>query len=188
MRTRQRPTPDARTPAAPLADAVLLAAASASLIAVGIVLAGVGHASGIAKYLLAGLALISVFLSWALIHTVFTLRYARLYYSGHAGGIDFNDSGDPDYRDFAYLAFTIGHDVPGLRHQHPVQANTADRTAARLARVSPGRRDHRHDDQPRGRTGQMTATGQRPCARQLRRHCQDRQRSVSPCSLRKSMN
>jgi uncharacterized membrane protein len=22
--------------------------------------------------------------------------------------IDFNDSGDPDYRDFAYLAFTIG--------------------------------------------------------------------------------
>lgn len=95
-------------PSSPLADAVLLAAAIASLIAVGIVLAGVGHASGIAQYLLAGLALISVFLSWALIHTVFTLKYARLYYSGHTGGIDFNDSGDPDYRDFAYLSFTIG--------------------------------------------------------------------------------
>jgi uncharacterized membrane protein len=95
-------------PSSGLADVVLLAAAIASLIAVGIVLAGTAHASGIAQYLQAGLALISVFVSWALIHTVFTLRYARLYYSGQAGGIDFNEADEPDYGDFAYLSFTIG--------------------------------------------------------------------------------
>ena len=39
---------------------------------------------------------------------MFTLKYARLYYSCTPGGIDFNGSGLPDYPDFAYLAFTIG--------------------------------------------------------------------------------
>jgi uncharacterized membrane protein len=49
-----------------------------------------------------------VFVSWTLVHTVYTLKYARLYYSGVPGGIDFNGTGAPDYPDFAYLAFTIG--------------------------------------------------------------------------------
>jgi uncharacterized membrane protein len=49
-----------------------------------------------------------VFVSWTLVHTVFTLKYARRYCSGTAGGIDFNGTGAPDYPDFAYLAFTIG--------------------------------------------------------------------------------
>ncbi len=46
--------------------------------------------------------------SWAAVHTVFTLRYASLYHL-EGGGIDFTE-GDrlPDYRDFAYVAFTIG--------------------------------------------------------------------------------
>ena len=87
---------------------MLLGAAIASLIAVGVVLAGAGRVTGNVKYLQAGFALVSVFVSWVLIHTVFTLRYARLYYSGQAGGIDFNETGAPDYRDFAYLSFTIG--------------------------------------------------------------------------------
>ena len=90
------------------ADLVLLGAAIASLIAVGVVLFGAGSESGYGKYLLAGLALVSVFVSWAIVHTVFTLKYARLYYAGAAGGIDFNDAGAPDYPDFAYLSFTIG--------------------------------------------------------------------------------
>jgi len=73
-------------PSSHLADAVLLGAAIASPIAVGMVLAGAGHASGIAQYLQAGLALMSVFVSWTLIHPVFTLRYARLpYYAGQPG-------------------------------------------------------------------------------------------------------
>ena len=46
--------------------------------------------------------------SWFAVHTVFALRYARLYYSDPPGGIDFNQSEAPAYVDFAYLAFTIG--------------------------------------------------------------------------------
>ena len=95
-------------PGRDLADLVVLCAAIASLIAVGVVLFGAGGASGNAKYLDAGLALVSVFVSWTLVHTVFALKYGRLYYSGTPGGINFNDTGAPDYRDFAYLAFTIG--------------------------------------------------------------------------------
>ena len=95
-------------PGRDLADALLIGAAFASLIAVGAVLFGASQVEGNGKYLQAGFALLSIFLSWALIHTVFTLKYARLYYSDPAGGIDFNESDAPEYSDFAYLSFTIG--------------------------------------------------------------------------------
>ena len=91
-----------------LADLVLLGAAIASLVAVGAVLFRASGASGNLKYLEAGFALASVFVSWTLIHTVFTLKYARLYYSGVPGGISFNEPDAPQYSDFAYLSFTIG--------------------------------------------------------------------------------
>ena len=91
-----------------LADLILLGAAIASLAAVGWVLFRAGDANGDLKYLEAGFALVSVFLSWTLVHTVFTLKYARLYYSGDVGGISFNETEAPEYSDFAYLAFTIG--------------------------------------------------------------------------------
>ena len=50
----------------------------------------------------------SVVLAWAVVHTVFSLRYADLYYEGEPGGIDFNEDDPPSYSDFAYLAWTIG--------------------------------------------------------------------------------
>ncbi len=44
-----------------------------------------------------------------MVHTIFTLRYAALYYrTGTPGGIDFNQVAPPRYRDFAYVAFTLG--------------------------------------------------------------------------------
>jgi uncharacterized membrane protein len=89
-------------------DVLLLSAAVASLGAVGIVLARATHSHGAAELVAVGLALASVVLSWALIHTVFTLRYAHLYYTAPDRGIDFNGSEPPTYSDFAYLAFTIG--------------------------------------------------------------------------------
>ena len=53
--------------------------------------------------------MITIFLSWGVIHTVYALRYARLYYAAPVGGIDFKHKGyDPCYRDFAYVAFTVG--------------------------------------------------------------------------------
>ncbi len=60
------------------------------------------------------LALASVALSWMLVQTLFTLRYAELYYGtgGKAGtavgGIDFNQERPPQYTDFAYLATSLG--------------------------------------------------------------------------------
>jgi uncharacterized membrane protein len=91
-----------------LTDLVLLGAAAASLIAVGMVVFGASGAAGVVVYLQAALALGSVFVSWTMVHTVYTLKYARLYYAGSPGGIDFNGTGAPDYADFAYLAFTVG--------------------------------------------------------------------------------
>jgi len=79
----------------------------ASLVAVGVVLVAAGSAHSTKRGLLAGLAVASVALSWLLVHTLFTLRYARLYQSGH-GGVSFNQESPPCYMDFAYVAFTIG--------------------------------------------------------------------------------
>jgi uncharacterized membrane protein len=121
-------------PSRDLTDLVLLGAAIASLIAVGVVLFGAGGASGDSKYLQAGLALVSVFVSWTLVHTVFTLKYARHYYSGTAGGIDFNGTGAPDYPDFAYLAFTIG--MTFQVSDTNIQSRPIRRTALRHAWLS----------------------------------------------------
>jgi uncharacterized membrane protein len=46
--------------------------------------------------------------SWLVLNTIFTLRYTRLYYTEPLGGVDFNQDDDPTFRDFGYLAFTIG--------------------------------------------------------------------------------
>ncbi len=51
---------------------------------------------------------LSLAASWFAVHTVFTLRYARVHYADPAKGIDFHDGADPTYADFAYVAFTVG--------------------------------------------------------------------------------
>jgi uncharacterized membrane protein len=90
------------------ADGLLLIASVASVLAVALAISA-GRASGSgARDLHAGLAVASVVLSWTVVQTVFTSRYARLYYSHPAGGIDFNQEARPRYSDFAYLAFTVG--------------------------------------------------------------------------------
>ena len=53
-------------------------------------------------------AITAVVVSWLIVQAVFTLRYAHRYYSPPTGGIAFEGSSQPDFRDFAYLAFTIG--------------------------------------------------------------------------------
>jgi uncharacterized membrane protein len=89
-------------------DVLLLSAAVVSLVAVGFVLGGAAGTTGAKQLLHLILGLGSVVLSWGLVHTVFTLRYAKLYYRGPDGGVDFNQRTPPAYGDFAYLAFTIG--------------------------------------------------------------------------------
>jgi uncharacterized membrane protein len=89
-------------------DILVVIASVASLAAVGFVLIQASSAKGAQQDLLAGLGLASVALSWFTVHTLFTLRYARLYYTGKDGGVNFNQDAPPRYLDFAYLAFTIG--------------------------------------------------------------------------------
>lgn len=49
-------------------------------------------------------------LSWFLVHTLYTARYAHLYYSGSGNKkkLDFPNQEHPDYLDFAYFSFTMG--------------------------------------------------------------------------------
>jgi uncharacterized membrane protein len=91
-----------------ISDLLLIVASVASVVAIVVILVGARQASGIEKLGLAVLAVASVALSWVLVHTLFTLRYARLYYRGKEGGVDFNQSEPPRYSDFAYLSFTLG--------------------------------------------------------------------------------
>jgi uncharacterized membrane protein len=95
-------------PSIRLSEAIVLSSGTALLAAVGLVLIRAGNAVGGSKAYLISLGVLSVALSWLLIHTVFTLRYARTYYLSPTGGIDFNEEDPPTYLDFAYLALTIG--------------------------------------------------------------------------------
>jgi uncharacterized membrane protein len=108
------------------AEAVLLAAGVASLLAVVFTLAQAGDAGSPQRGLMTGLAIGSVALAWLSVHTVFLLRYARIYYSPPDGGIDFGDEA-PAYEDFAYLALTIGMTF---------QVSDTDLTAKRVRRVA----------------------------------------------------
>ncbi|MGO4593537.1 DUF1345 domain-containing protein [Leifsonia sp. 2TAF2] len=88
-------------------DLVLILASVASVVAVVFILVDAKSLKGGAQLSVALLAIVSVALSWTLVHTVYTLRYARIYYRT-GGGIDFNQEEKPQYSDFAYLAFTLG--------------------------------------------------------------------------------
>jgi uncharacterized membrane protein len=92
----------------PVADAAVLVASVASLVAVGYTLITAGHRSGWTKVFLILLAAAVVSISWITVHTVYLLRYGDVYYGDPIGGVEFNEDGPPDYRDFAYLALTIG--------------------------------------------------------------------------------
>jgi uncharacterized membrane protein len=88
-------------------EAVLVSAWTASLIAVVFTLAEAGDAGSPGRGLLTTLTIGSVALAWISVHTVYMLRYARMYYTAPDGGIDFHDK-QPDFVDFAYLALTVG--------------------------------------------------------------------------------
>jgi uncharacterized membrane protein len=89
-------------------DTGVLIAATVSLGAVVLALVRSGDASGLGTTAVVLLSVVSVIPSWALVNTVFALKYARLYYVDGDGGIDFKQHEPPAYSDFAYLAFTVG--------------------------------------------------------------------------------
>ena len=93
------------------ATVLLLAASVASLLGVGSALSLAGRESGPPRVLLIGLAVVTVLVSWTVVNTVYTLHYAHRDFGSTAPGIAFGDGAGqqrPTYRDFAYVAFTIG--------------------------------------------------------------------------------
>ncbi len=88
-------------------DALVLTATVASFAGVALILLDASNEQGGAKDATVAMALGSIALSWFLVHTLFTLRYAAIYYRDGTG-VDFNEESQPRYSDFAYLAFTVG--------------------------------------------------------------------------------
>jgi uncharacterized membrane protein len=87
---------------------VILVASIAGLAGVGYLLAA---ASGGQRHIGEALVgILSVIASWFTVHTTFTLRYALLYYSDdESEPISYHQNEyRPCYKDFAYLAFTVG--------------------------------------------------------------------------------
>jgi uncharacterized membrane protein len=90
------------------AQLLVLTASVASLFGVAFELAKAAKSGDPEKAFLTAVAVVTVVLSWALVHSVFALRYAHEYYTDPVGGIDFKNPAPPDYQDFLYVAFTIG--------------------------------------------------------------------------------
>ena len=128
-RTLARRADDSRV----VSDLVILAACVASLIGVGLILVKAANAYGFAVGAMTALGVASVVLAWATVHIVYALRYADLYYADD-GGIDFHDDEPPNYRDFAYLAFTIG--MTYQVSDTDLEAKTIRHTALRHALLS----------------------------------------------------
>jgi uncharacterized membrane protein len=87
-----------------------IVATFASLVAVVFALGGAKQEPHGALYVL--LAFITILLSWAFVHTIFSFHYAHEYYGersdGIIGGLQFPGDHKPDYRDFLYFSLVIG--------------------------------------------------------------------------------
>jgi uncharacterized membrane protein len=90
------------------AHVLLLTASLVSLGDLGWVALHASHGDDGRRVAVAGLAVGSLVLSWFLVHTVYTLRYARYYHDSGGRGVTFAGGDAPAYADFAYLAFSVG--------------------------------------------------------------------------------
>lgn len=95
---------------------VVICAAAASLFAVILLLGATKHMARFDFAAHLALSIFTIALSWTLVHTIFGMHYARLYYVDAQklerdeidGGLLFPKDDHPDYIDFAYFSFVIG--------------------------------------------------------------------------------
>ena len=95
---------------------IVLSASLASLVAIVFLLKSTkGHSkTEFNEHIV--LAISAVVVSWWLVHNIFTLLYAHLYYDTDTdagetktiGGLEFPGNEEPDYLDFVYFSFVIG--------------------------------------------------------------------------------
>jgi uncharacterized membrane protein len=98
-------------PGRTLVYVVVLIASAVSLVAATVLVRDARSLGPELSRIVAGLCLLAVASAWAMTHTAFTMRYARLYYRDDAegiGGMELPAKQAPAYFDFAYIAFTIG--------------------------------------------------------------------------------
>ena len=102
--------------------ALVVAAACASLLAIGFMLTESKNLSSRLLTLHITLTLVTIVVSWLLIHTMFALHYAHLYYQAQSdrgafpegnrsplpNALDFPTENQPDYWDFLYFSLGIG--------------------------------------------------------------------------------
>ncbi|MBF9327068.1 DUF1345 domain-containing protein [Mycobacteroides chelonae] len=88
-----------------LGDVAMLLILVASLSAIGILLISANDED---KGIYAGLCIGAILTVWAMLHTIYAARYARIYYQDAPGGIDFNSTVPPRYVDFYYFSFNLG--------------------------------------------------------------------------------
>lgn len=93
---------------------VIVISTLASFLAVLLLIVTKKHENGGSTWHLP-VAIAGMLFSWILIHTIFTLRYAHIYYGDHAtkpnthaGGLEFPEDSLPEYLDFAYFSFVLG--------------------------------------------------------------------------------
>ncbi|RSK37257.1 DUF1345 domain-containing protein [Hymenobacter metallilatus] len=121
-------------PGRALSFGFVLTAASASLLAVILLLSSIrsAHDPLLLTHVITGA--VAVLLAWLLVHTLFTLRYAHLFYNTDGdrpeGGLEFpGNEPAPDYLDFAYFSFVIGMTA------QTADVGVSDRLIRRLALV-----------------------------------------------------
>ncbi|MDZ8107862.1 MAG: DUF1345 domain-containing protein [Nostoc sp. DedQUE12a] len=95
---------------------LVIAAACASVLAIGFLLTDKKEFSTIMLILHVILSIMTIVGSWLLVHTIFAVQYAHTYYKyiSHnnseeiTGGLDFPHNDYPDYWEFLYYSFVIG--------------------------------------------------------------------------------
>jgi uncharacterized membrane protein len=87
-----------------------VAAAVASLFAIGVELAGVHAAGGEAATGRVAIVAGTILCSWFFLHTIFALHYAHVDYDGstRTWALAFPGKDAPDYWDFLYFSFNLG--------------------------------------------------------------------------------
>jgi uncharacterized membrane protein len=102
-----------RAPSSLMVGATALGSALFGIYAIALLLSATGD-DGRLRALHIGVGLATTILSWALVHLLFALEYAKLFYVGGPadgpppGGLDFPGGHPPDYADFLYFSFIIG--------------------------------------------------------------------------------
>lgn len=98
-------------PTAPVIIVIVIAAALVSVIAIVALLATAKQVAPDVRFAHLALATMTVVNSWLLVHTMFTIHYADIYYSvpeGTPPPLKFPDTREPLFWDFVYFSFTIG--------------------------------------------------------------------------------